>query len=1288
MSRGLSCKLYPEVEVDHQLEDSILYKELLEKVRNKPLTNYIYAVYSQLGVAAQMDSRGFSKNRQGQHKAKDVYQFLNISNIKNISLGGTGNISRMIGAMDSSGNLVNFTNAKEALQIAAQANIAHPETVSYIVQNGEAFNVITQIKDARTQLRSLEVKKAQEVWGIMEQAFANKGIDINSFDFNRRLVNANNGKAFMEWLVNLQGTRNSLFSLKEVRTLLAMDENSSQVQRLVRMFGSIDEAASNIYEAFHTGRSNYSQSQHDLMNEALNVCKRLRGLDVNSLNQQVKSTASEIDVNSDERKVQIMLDSLDSEYNINADEVVRKLGEPIKSLSDAAADAAAVLQSRLDTILREEGVTQEAADLRSVINTLLKEINNKRYFSGVMGFLSNTATQIQTMENLFAEANQIPGTNLEVSIAKSKAMMKIQDIMNGYYPIVEALSNVEGLIVDESLDSADRANIQEKAREIRNIFDTYKRRKQDLATNTMLDIATNFLGEETSTGMAVADIVSMARADSTIWDHFYSVGRVSNTMVAILGNILRDAQDQRTKKLSDISLRIRRANKKLRDSGSDSSFMYDPFDNYIISDLDWAEYKNARAAAKKAFKREGIHGLALMEAMEQWERNNTEERIVDYKSGRTERVPGAEYRRAFPELTSAQQEYYNEMMQIKGEIGTLLPHYAQKQYLPPQMRRSFIDAIAASKGNPKKIAIAILNKMKDLVTVREDDQMFAKNGIIVDGEEYGITSGSMSGTPYRQIPIFYINRLKDQGELLKDFSGALQALAATAINYECMNNIRDTVEFMGDYIKGMAPAPDEGKLASVTTFSRGATVIKELMGFAKSAGTAGLIDSFLNQHIYGVKMKDTGKWVKLANSLLGLTSIKALTVNVKGMVANYLVGELQMLIEAGAGEFYNLKDYAWANAMVFGDNTLGVAGRINDFMTNSTNSMSVLLAQRFDPRVDTYSELSRERYFGSKFRHLLSTDLKFIGYGMGEHMIHYVTMYAILNHEKVRIDGVEHSLYDAFYKSDKEDGSSELLVKDNVTYKNEEGNWVPVDEAYLDKIKKRIRGCNQNTHGSMNEEDKGIIHQRMVGRYIMNLRQWMVEHYSRRYRAPHWDATLGEFREGFYYTVGNLGLSWIKAISRFNLEYATRWDELTTAQKYNVNRAISELIVFASLLTLSFAIGEPDDHKREFWMRFFIYQTKRALLEVRGSAPYGLSLEWAKLINNPVPATNTINSFLYLFFGLPDIMETINRGRYKGWNKYLGNVTKYWVPFYDQIQQLREMDEDESLFKVFDKGLY
>ena len=98
---GVSCELYPKVANG---SDSVLYKELLKKTNNRPLTNLIYASYLIEEVAAQMDADGKKRNKQGQHSAEDVYRWFKVSEMTNEAVDIVS-ISARIGSKNSSNEL-------------------------------------------------------------------------------------------------------------------------------------------------------------------------------------------------------------------------------------------------------------------------------------------------------------------------------------------------------------------------------------------------------------------------------------------------------------------------------------------------------------------------------------------------------------------------------------------------------------------------------------------------------------------------------------------------------------------------------------------------------------------------------------------------------------------------------------------------------------------------------------------------------------------------------------------------------------------------------------------------------------------------------------------------------------------------------------------------------------------------------------------------------------------------------------------------------------------------------
>jgi hypothetical protein len=50
------------------------------------------------------------------------------------------------------------------------------------------------------------------------------------------------------------------------------------------------------------------------------------------------------------------------------------------------------------------------------------------------------------------------------------------------------------------------------------------------------------------------------------------------------------------------------------------------------------------------------------------------------------------------------------------------------------------------------------------------------------------------------VPVNYVQKLKNQDELLLNFSEGLLHLASSAINYDIIKGITDTVEVLSDYV--------------------------------------------------------------------------------------------------------------------------------------------------------------------------------------------------------------------------------------------------------------------------------------------------------------------------------------------------------------------------------------------------------------------------------------------------------------------------------------------------------
>ena len=1292
MARNGNCAMYPQING----QDSRLYKDLLKTLENRPLTNAIYASYIASNMASVMSQQGFLTDSLGEHKAKDVLKVIDFAKMQD-EIGKLSEIERQLGAVDQNGNRVDFTDAKDALEKADAFNDTHKGLVANVSKHGTGstavYNIVVYEKNSKSLMYGVRGKSKLKAWDVYKHVFNNVGVDIENMPQDLKQVFSPYNDDLARQLVNLKNTQINFLYKEGALTLLSLSPNTTAVQRVKNAFGSL-EAAADAISSINSGNINVTPAQMRLLKAAIQEAQRFQGVDVDALKTQTDQIIQQTVNASPEEAIRNEIHKLNKKYNIDIDEIHR-INRKIGSLSDAAAEAAIQLNRQIKKLEKEKGNNVEGKQLETILNQLMKELQCKRYYFGVLNFLNRATTHASQINGML---NNLPqtGTELEKAFGQAKILQQIKDLKDQYYLVASALAD-DHIIIDENITQIDIDNIRNAAKQVKEYFDKEDKVINELAENTMITLMTKIIGPTTPDGQAMINAIRMAAADSSLFDYLYSVGRASNPIIGAMGSIIRNAQAEREEVLNDVARRIRRATDKFhKNGGKNTRFMYED-EGHIISDIDWALYDSARKQHIKALFRQGLRDFDLKQAIEDWEEQNTEEREVDTKSHRTERVPNQNYRKAFPSLTQAQQEYYDTMMQIKGEIGTLLPAYAQHHYLPPQIRRNFLDALNESKSI-QDVKKAFKNKAKDMVVIREDDENYAMNGII-DGKDFKEAEGTFDNTPLRQIPIFYVNKV-EEGELLKDFSTGIQHLAGTAVNYNAMNDIVDVVEFIGDFAKSQL-AKDPKNRAEVID-NKTTSIVNDLYKWGKkNSRTSDIIDGFISQHIYGERKnpQETKKWQVLGDKIIGYTSFKGLVTNVKGAFSNYLVGEFQMMIEAGCGEFYNFKDYFWAHSKLFG--RAGVAGEIAELLTNNMSHKATLFREMFDPIQENYSDKSHTRYYNSMFRQLLGHDCSFIGYASGEYLIHYVNMYAILNHEKVKLNGQEISLFDAFEVTNKQDGNAELKLKQGVT--RTDGS--AVTEEWLQEVKNRIKYANQSTHGSMNAEDKGLIHRHLLGRAVMNFRQWMVEHYSRRFRKRHYDYSLGMEREGYwvslYKGVWNedakealkdkeyakvMGM-FMKDLMTFAFRAQVSWSELDEMQRYNIKRAHSETMMYLAMLGLAFALGTPDEHKKEFWRRWWIYQVRRLILDTEASMPIPSAVKSGiTVLQSPIGGVDTLNGLLYTFTGLSDIGKTIKSGPHKGENRWWRNIKKYNLPFFKDWEQMQKMDEDDSIFKIFDNS--
>lgn len=1373
-------------------EPSRTYKELVDSIKDRPLANMVYAEYLLPGVAEAMDTQRYPRNKQGQHRASDIERFLGVSEMK--SAIPILSQSKSVGFTDTNGKLVDF-EGEDAYKRAQAFNETNKGRVAYVVPNGDKFNILINSKDSRTQIREVEVNKALLRWETLTDTLAFAGIDVKQLiAINPTLMNPGSVSDFIRNLGTLEQVPIDGLSVRDIATLLVLNPNTKVVQNLLsRGWGTVEETAQKAYDILHDSSS--TATQKAMVENTLKEAKLLRDANQEAIAREVGASTQMFEKMDKSYNIQEIMKELNAKYHLD-DEVFVRESTKISSLLEATADSIMSLERQIRVIERRGGRTVKSDSLRQLKERLEKELKSKKGASGLLEFLKESITYLNQVQYGLDNISDT-GTQIEYATRIADAVASANNLRDSYYRIVSALSLADDLVNDLGITDTDVTTLASTAKNIKEMFDRQDKKIRDLEEEAMVNVGEAFIGSNNILyGKDLADIIAMKEADSSMMDYLYSVGRNSNTIVSMMGALIRDAQSERDFRLQRMALEIRRCNDLINRDGHDSSFMYDEAGR-IVSPYDWAAYYKAQGKFIGSMLASGIekNSLEYVTELAQWEEENTIPVEVDHENHRFERMPNFFLTEDFQKgWSAAQKEYYDRMMELKGQIGTLLPKYAQHQFIAPQKRNRWTEIVKEGlqgKRNFRNVTRNLLDHTK-VWKLRKDNTNFRKNGIYLDGEDAIASASAYDNTILRQIPVFYQAKLENE-ELTHDFSSALQALASTALNYDAMDNIKNLAEMITDFAGRQTPVERtaNGELrVDVSESSVGQRVVTLLRKVGADTRVSAMLDAFVLKHIYGVENRNEGAWAVICSNLIGYTSVKGLAVNVKGAITNKYVGVIQSIIAATGGQYFNMKELLQAEGILLGEQgastfgmimggiaaggvgavagaaigtaigARGMYGKFMDIVTNNKNSKDSLIAEFFDQAQGSFSDLSDTAYHQTVFGRLHEARSPMAMYERGEYWIHMLNTYAVLLHEKViqydKDTGKRKiiPLYKALEKGNKINNNSELVLKEGI-FKMDGTKINGLEDKYFKEIKRRIRYVNQQCHGSMNKEDKGLLHQWMLGKMTMNFRQWMIEHYSRRFRGLHWDESIrdvnlsnfynevaevrlhgkkvklidalemvdsgtgdGSFtykikdgattlngealtdeainemleryaedagwRRGFKTDALKVLFDYFKEWREYNTKASAYWNQLSETQRADVKQVAGEGFMLMALAGLSACMGDPDDHKGEFWYRLWLYVVKRCLFDEKAATIPGAIIEAKTIINNPIASAQTVAGILYPILGIMDAGETIESGRYKGWNKYARNIIKYTIPFYSQIDQLINIGTESGMFQTFE----
>lgn len=583
-----------------------------------------------------------------------------------------------------------------------------------------------------------------------------------------------------------------------------------------------------------------------------------------------------------------------------------------------------------------------------------------------------------------------------------------------------------------------------------------------------------------------------------------------------------------------------------------------------------------------------------------------------------------------------------------------------------------------------------------------------------------------SGKPIEKLPIYYTQPLEDLDRLSLDFTSSMLAYSTMAINYNEMNKIIDIIELTRDLVYDKKILQQSGDKQLIEILKIGNKLKTEAYKIdGRRSNIGGRLDDYIASNLYGKRKKDHGSfglfgarvsYSKTGDAIKEYTQQLGLGLNLFSAISNLSVGNAQLLIEGFGKEYYDYKDVA-KGIKEYYKLLPEYMGELNSITKKSIFS---LLIDKFDSQEEFNKDLSHKNFYKSPMARIFGGANLMFMQQIGEHYLHNVNMLAVLNSTKV-LDGKnsEVSIYGMFDKQDVKNSKgkiigSRLFYKEGT--KTKEGDLLftvkmqeeleslrklsikskatekrlkellqikEFTDDYNIELKLNINKIAQSLNGAYSDIDKGAVQRNVLGRLAMQFRNWMPAHYNRRMASKYYDAQLGQDREGYYRTLGNFTWNLIKDIKNGQFHLATNYANLSAHEKANINRSLTELIMFAVLAGLVSLAGDEKDKKGDFFARMALYQLKRLKLETSASIPIHpniLDNLWT-ILQSPAPSIKTFDTLSNLL-QFWNVFNELESGRYKGWNEYTRDAVKA-APIVNQSIKIYDITEEDYMFTIY-----
>lgn len=413
-----------------------------------------------------------------------------------------------------------------------------------------------------------------------------------------------------------------------------------------------------------------------------------------------------------------------------------------------------------------------------------------------------------------------------------------------------------------------------------------------------------------------------------------------------------------------------------------------------------------------------------------WHRDHS---TFNVEAGQYEPKDSEYHNPEFDTFVEENPDLYNilrQVLSLKGEIDQRMPEGSTRVLRAPQFRGTFTNEVGNRglyEGTLKAIGSTLRRNLLNSVVVTSDDIEFGDENTYSDGEDLFETALSQEKEKLNRVPTFGIKLLPDTNELSTDFFHSMLSYAGMANTYAAMSQVVDTLEVGRETLR-------DRRVAGMATERERNETSKVFTRYGK----------FMEKQVYGIgysKINCTlaASLAKISSSLSSLAAKVFLGGNVVGGIVNLGTGFVEILKEAGAGEFFTIRDWKKANKQYLAalPHNLWDTGKL------VKDDKVSLLMTKFNMRGDNKRDQREWHTNRGRIRNFFGDSLM-MPYKSGDHYMQSMAYLSILNGTTVYdLQGNPLSLWDAYQVVDIDPSNpsagKKIELKDGVVFKEKSG---------------------------------------------------------------------------------------------------------------------------------------------------------------------------------------------------------------------------------------------------------